>query len=467
VGNFAIMRAPDKVVTKRENFPGLNCLAATEKWAGSFEKAIPIILALILGLIVIMAVKSDFDKHPDERHHYDAAKYYLNHWLPPPVGAPETIDSYSRYGFSYLNELDLVYLFAGKFTTLLSPLITKKYLAMRLFNGLLFLLLVLYCFVNIESRLIFIVVLITPQVWYIFSYFNNDAISFFVSIIIIFELAKDNSFFQRYLRADKSSQFLCGGVMMGLLLGLLILCKRNYYIFIAFILFIIIWQIWEKRGAVRKQILLRYLFVIGLGLSMFSLRYGYDVATNGWDKADKMVAYAEKTAMPSYKPSIADSPDSALGLHLKAKGVKYYELFSKWGWLKMSFGSFFGVYDYMKIKSPPWYYIIVLCITFLFSIYLISTVLVKGESADKIFLVSVLGFVGVAIFASTYHSWVNDFQAQGRYLFPILGMLGLLLYRNQKILNRSLVAMFVISLCGLSFYSFIFTGLCQMLNLGA
>jgi len=194
-------------------------------------------------------------------------------------------------------------------------------------------------------------------------------------------------------------------------------------------------------------------------LSIFLLRYGYDVAINGWDKADKILAVAEEMAVSEYKPSVADSPDSAWGLHLKAKGVKYYELFSKWGWHRMSIGSFFGVYDWYKIRSQGWYYLLIFSITCFLLIYIFSSILVKGERQDKIFTIMVLGFVSLTIFASTYHSWINDWQPQGRYLFPILGMLGLLLYRKQKYLNISLVAMFVIIICGLSFYSFIFTGL--------
>jgi hypothetical protein len=440
--------------------------AGTERLADSLERVIPIILALVWGLIVVMAFTSEFNKHPDEREHCSAAKYYLIHWLPPPVGAPETADSYSNYGGSYLNEPDIVYLLAGKFARLLSPLIAKKYLAMRLFNVFLFLLLVFYCAWHTESRLIFFVLLITPQVWYIFSYFNNDAISLFISMIVICELVTDNSFFHRSLVATKPSQFILRGISMGLLFGLLFLCKRNYYISIIFIFFIILWQLWQKRGSPQKQIPLRYLFVIGVGLSMFLLRYGYDVAVNGWDKADKMRAYAEKVAEQPFKPSLRLSPDSYFGLGLRAKGLKYSELFSEWEWHKKSFRSFFGAYDYMKIFSSIRHYRTVFCIMSLFLIYIIASILVKGERSDKIILVIVLGFISATIFISTYHSWVNDFQAQGRYLFPILGMLGTLLYQNQRVLNKCLVAIFVMVLCGLSAYSFIFIGLSPMMTTG-
>ena len=56
---------------------------------------------------------------PTSTAHRASARYYVDHWLPPKVGDPATLDSYSRdYGFSYINDTDPVYLFAGKFAAL-------------------------------------------------------------------------------------------------------------------------------------------------------------------------------------------------------------------------------------------------------------------------------------------------------------------------------------------------------------
>ena len=434
--------------------------AATARWGEIFERAIPLILALILGLIIIMAVTSGFNKHPDEKHHFDAAMYYVNHWLPPQVGAPETAASYSKYGYSYLNELDLFYFLSAKFAGLLSPIMAKKFLALRFFNVFLFFLLVLYCLANPESRLIFLGVLITPQVWYIFSYINNDAISLFISLIITGELIAPHSFFQRSLKAANRPRLFGGIIFLGLLLGLLFLCKRNYYIYILFLFFLMAWQIWQNRGPSRKPQLRRYLAVVGLGLAVFLLRYGYDVSINGWQKTSQMTAYAEKMAAPQYKPSVG----SYYGLHLRAKGLKYSELFSKWEWNKITFRSFFGVYDYMLIFSSSRYYRLVSDVITLFLIFLAASILVYGKMADRIFMVIVASFMAAAIFLSTLHSWINDFQAQGRYLFPMVGMLGALLFQSQKLLNKGLLALLTMVLLGLAAYSFIFTGLSRMMT---
>ncbi len=441
-------------------------IAGSETLADCLQKALPVILSLILALIVLMAVTSGFNRHPDEKHHFDAASYYVHHWLPPQVGAPEAADSYSKYGASYINELDLVYFLAGKFSLCLSPVIARPYLAMRFFNVFLFLLLVLYCMFNPDSRFILLCVLISSQVWYVFSYFNNDAISLFISLIIVSEILSRQSLSQTLLRSAEQRQVVAGVITLGMLLGILFLCKKNYYTFILFLFFIIAWQIWQNRGPFQRQLLLRYLAVAGIGFSLFFVRYGYDVAINGWNKSERMAAYAEKMAAPEYKPSLAASSASFYGLHLRAKGLKYAELFSKWEWQRISFRSFFGVYDYMLIFSSRNYYNLVFYVLSVFLSYLTLSVLIKGGWQDRIFIILVWGFMALAILVSSLHSWINDFQAQGRYLFPVLGMLGTLLYQHQKIWQRGPVAVLVLMLCGLAAYSFIFTGLANLMTVG-
>jgi hypothetical protein len=207
----------------------------------------------------------------------------------------------------------------------------------------------------------------------------------------------------------------------------------------------------------------RYLAVLGLGLSIFLLRYGYDLAINGWDKAGKKMAYAEIMAQPQFKPSAIGSGNSWYGLRLRSKGLSYSEIFAEeWQWHRMAFRSFFGVYGYMKVFSSRQYYTIVNYVILLSLIYITAAILLKGERADKIFMTLVWLIISLSIFVSTYYSWVRDFQAQGRYLFPVLGMVGALLYQSRKILHRSVVAGLVMVLCGLSFYSFLLTGLSQI-----
>jgi uncharacterized membrane protein len=64
--------------------------------------------------------------------------------------------------------------------------------------------------------------------------------------------------------------------------------------------------------------------------------------------------------------------------------------------------------------------------------------------------------------ASLYRSWTIDLQAQGRYLFPILPMVGVLLARGRTLVDNGVFILFSIQLFALSLYSYIFIALIQI-----
>jgi hypothetical protein len=202
--------------------------------------ALSVMLLVASVLVLVMSVSSAFNtqpekwfSHPDEYLHRAAARYYVDHWLPPKVGHPATLDSYSReYGLSYLNEPDIVYFLTGKFAVLLSPVLEADP-AFRLFNVLLFFALAVYCSRRREAALIFLPLVLSPQLWYMFSYFNGDAFPLFISILLAFQLAVPSSAFGKSLDGGEARKTLWGVVLLGALIGVLFLSKRNYYFFLA------------------------------------------------------------------------------------------------------------------------------------------------------------------------------------------------------------------------------------------
>ncbi len=99
-------------------------------------------LIIALVLVATMAFNSEYNRHPDEIHHYLAAKYYTSHFTPPEIGDPSVKDSYSVYGVSYLNYHWVEYFLAGKFAALVSPIVGDELVAVRSFNVFLFLVLI-------------------------------------------------------------------------------------------------------------------------------------------------------------------------------------------------------------------------------------------------------------------------------------------------------------------------------------
>ena len=92
-----------------------------------------------------------------------------------------------------------------------------------------------------------------------------------------------------------------------------------------------------------------------------------------------------------------------------------------------------------------------------------QVVLHGGRGGLSALVVFVL-FAGLTVFQSTWHSWVNDFQAQGRYLFPIGAMAGLVLARFAPAANRTLPVTGVLAgaMYALSLYSFVWVGLARI-----
>src|SRR5229473_6407827 len=188
--------------------------------------------ALALTMALVSAINDrpeQWSGPPDEYLHRSAARYYIDHWLPPKVGDAATLDSYSRdYGFSYLNETDAVYFFAGKFARLISPLVSNHDIGFRLFNVVLLAVLAYLCAMRPRAYLVFLPLLLSPQIWYIFSYFNGDAFPLFLAMLIAYQVATADSLFNRYLESPGILRRIAGIFLFGLLVALLALSKKNY-----------------------------------------------------------------------------------------------------------------------------------------------------------------------------------------------------------------------------------------------
>ena len=73
-----------------------------------------------------------------------------------------------------------------------------------------------------------------------------------------------------------------------------------------------------------------------------------------------------------------------------------------------------------------------------------------------------LTFSALTIAVAFWQAWTNDFQAQGRYPFPLLAMLDICLESMQRHLNEKVTLATVDACLTLSVYSFVFMGLVQL-----
>ena len=480
-----------------------------------------ITLAFILCMVVVS--KTNASVHPDEFTHISVARYYYDHWLPPKIGSPETLSTYSVWGFSYITEFDVVYLLAAKFSLLIRPLIDNEVIALRLFQVMLFALIAGSCLLSSSLRWVSLPLLMTPQVWYVYSYFNADAFPLTVSVILIGLLFGNGRSMMSLLNGPRWKIFVS---ILTILLSLLILSKRNYwpiFIFIftaqliliarlsalktfifglGFALFVIGFmssgisfgdsgQLSPYSKEIRQLLMLtgflctitslfgnkywlswcfdnpKLCYRIVLMLAMIGLIVGiriiYDASINGGfaSRSSMINDLAESLAGPGFKPSMYASASAHHSLALAAHGVSVIEtLFAPWDWILKIVNSFFGVYSYMNIRAMPHVYLI---LKLLFGIFFVGASLVvfsRKKQNYKPLLVLCYWIILIVAISSFFLSWVNAFQAQGRYLFPILPLLGVLLLiasKNERfiIFARSIL----ISAWGVSAYSFLFIGL--------
>ncbi len=434
----------------------LRCLAPL---AEDF-RYIPLLLFGVTLLVAALAVRSSPGSHPDEQVHSAAAAYYERHWLPPAADAPEIAASYSGYGFSRLNSREIAYFLTGKFAWLTEPFRLPAYQRHRLFNVLLLGCLALLAFRSPPTRLILLPLLMTPQAWYVFSSCNSDAFALFLCLIAAQQLAAPESLLRRYLSGQSGWQ---AAVALGLLAGGLLLIKKNFLIFVVFAALFVLLNGLRLRQRLTWPALRRAATLGGIALTLFSLQAGADIAANGWNKAAKIQQLREEHAEPAYKPS-TELAKTHPHLYMKERGVRLQELLGdKYRWGGHIIRSFYGVYGQMSVAASKSYYTFMQNCGWLFLAFVYLTVLLRGGTEERLLLLNLSGCGLLLVGAAAWASWTKDFQPQGRYMLPLLPMLGLLLARTGPLfpplpLRALFTLMFLLSLC-----SFLFVGLASPL----
>ncbi|MCK9175853.1 MAG: hypothetical protein M0O96_11320 [Desulforhopalus sp.] len=419
---------------------------------------VPMLIFGVWCLVLLMALQSQNNAHPDEYVHLAAQKYYENHWLPPAVDNPEIANTFSVYGNSRLSSKEIYYLFAGKFTQATSFLQLPHPLDRRAFQLFLLSLLLLGTMRSTVARLTALPLLLTSQSWYLFSYCNSDAFSLFMAWLVGWQVVEKESVLQRILYDDRWR--ILGVVLAGIGAGMLFMIKENYLPFTVLACLLLLLQLYlGQRAKEFKWRALRRLVAIGLiGAAFFGLRIGLDNYINDGQLAEKQLAMQRKYAQPAWHPDTP--PEERVGsLGLRARGVSWKQALCDKFWLEKSFRSGFGEFGYSNISGPvAWYNLVRLCAgSFFFFFFLYY--FYHANLAEKITALGVVVFSTALVVVSFIHSWTMDFQPQGRYLFPLLSMFALLCGLQGRVLTRRLVLVPMAALFVLGVWFFVFVGL--------
>ena len=396
------------------------------------EKRVACTLAFVLAgfacsLVLAAALTTPFGAHPDESFHALTAGFYKTCWLPPAANDPRVIPFlHPDYGRSYLlvTPPKLVYLLAAKFARVIEGAAVDFNMGLRLFNVALFVILCAVVLHRARDGMGVLFLMLTPQLWYIFSCFNGDALAFFLAFLTAVQLGYPDSLVGRYLDPATRRTGPGGGVVLGVLLGLSVLAKPHYYVVLAFVAAYAAGLVWAVPPCGRAAQLRKWLFVAAIACAVVLPVLACDLAINGPDKARAVSHLREAHAADGYKPSQMGTPEAFWGQAMKARGVGLAEVLWERHWLKTSYESFTGVYGNMDLYGPAAGYVAQGCLFLALAAAAVFAVRRRRLSRRKLaLLLAGVGFASLVILQSLGRSWMFDFQAQGRYWLPILPIL--------------------------------------------
>lgn len=248
---------------------------------------VPACLIVVLTLVTVMAYISHNNVHPDEYVHVAAVEYYKSHWLPPEILSDEIRCTYSSYGVSRLNSDEIYYFLAGKFAWLADNHFLDKYRNNRLFGVFMLLCILMYALKSVAGRLVALPFLVSPQVWYLFSYTNSDAFALLTTYAAGCQIVREKSALNRYLFQQDVNVSVLYGIIPGFFLGVLLLLKHNYLAFVLFaLLCYVCYYFFKIEAEYRKKYLTRLGVVCLMGVVLFCSKKGVDVMVNGLERGD-------------------------------------------------------------------------------------------------------------------------------------------------------------------------------------
>ncbi len=417
---------------------------------------VPYFLAVALILALVIACTTAERYHPDEGVHVPAASYYKDHWKPPVVEDAAIRHTYSVYGASRLNSGEVYYLLAGKFVKALDVFQLKGYLPYRLFNVFLFSIIFLCCVKTPQARLLAIPFIVSPQLWYAFSYCTSDAFALLVVYLVGCQLFVPTSMLRKLLVEKITLRQVFRYFCVGLLFSLLFLIKKNFYPVCAAVFLIFLVNLYKQGSSLdRKRYFVRLVLLLTTICMFYGVHKTVDISVNGFDKKERMSTLAEQIANPLFNLSSPLNERSPL-FNLQDRGETVKGLLVNHRWFERTFRTSFGVYGHTTIMAQNGYYNAVRVCAIAFFFFFFGSILLRAPWVNKIESLALLSLCIALIAASIHHSYTMEVQAQGRYLFPIFGILALIYARNYEFLNSRVFTLLVTSLFMLSIHSYVF-----------
>lgn len=423
-------------------------------WLTLFADAV---MAGAFLVVIVIGLFSELGLHPDEWDVKSCLDYGMTHFLPPDMRDPEVSQTYSWYGYTKLDNYTWYFFIAGK----VALLFQKLFFALRYYripNILLFAAIALIVVRNVkEKKWLMVAFGICVQAWYIFSYTTADALDFFWSLLVVYELSFESSLLYQSVAAPRiTRQSLFKLILLGLLFGIIALGKPNYLSILALAFFVLVFKLAQEKDKTKRGILWRnYFIIVGIFLLTFAFRASFDFIHYGFDKASVEEQMAIQYCSPDKNP-LTPVEEQSVSWHMMSKGATLKDFFAENPeWFAMTYKSFCGITQ--LTDTDTWYYILMgILYAGIFISIGIDTFRQKDNFWGKMeFFIGTLLMIG-GIIASVLNSYIIDSQAQGRYLLPLILIAGYLASRTPALFEKKYFRALLIAA---GFFSVAFFGL--------
>lgn len=394
------------------------------------------ILAKILFLVYIfilcftIARTTKFDSAPDEKMKYDVCQYiFKNGKLPR--GYDESIRN-EIWGISYAFTPILSYVISAVFMKITSFFTQNEYailVSARLVSVLCITGYAAMC-IKIADKLfkgcykILFVALVTmlPQLIYLGTYINNDSLALFAASIIVYG----------WILGLKENWSWKSSIITAIGIGICALSYYNAYGYLLSSILIYFGSCIVKRINV-KEMLKKGITIalIAIAIAGWWFVRSYILYDGDFLAFNVQKKYSEMYAQEPYKPSNRPTPAN--------QKIKLSYMLWNMKWIEITVQSLIGLFGYMNVEMNARIYLLYKCI-FIMGIlgiiikliqYITNTIQNKNvlptrqsekiKNKEKIlFNITMLITLIIPIVLSIYYSYFSDFQAQGRYIMPLI-----------------------------------------------
>jgi hypothetical protein len=436
------------------------------------EKILAVGLVVIFTTAALIALFSQNYAHNDEHLFRMAIDYFLGQWRYPYGNSSWMAGTWSTYGANRLKESTFYYLVAGKVGWLFRNFFgLKRYY--RMLNLICLGILLYICWIKRKThKWMSVIIALSPQIWYTFSYASSDAWDMFWASIVVYLLLSTNGALYKAISLEK--RYNWGAVLGYIIISAfafmqLFLGKSNYLIILA-IAFIDLLIYWFKNGNKVRR-LFRYALIVAVTLLMFiakknesrveSVYYSNETVMENLEEQN----YNRATSWDEYETGDAKELSD---MSCPAKqGETFMYMLMEWGYMPtipLIYNTAVGFYRWDTVSAGTLYRVIIMSLQLAMMIFYLKYLFKDRRMENIIQTITSTGLIIALFIVELLYCYYVTYQPQGRYMLPAFFVAGYMCARNYSVLESKgfQVCKYLCMYVGI--YSFTFVGCVDLLT---